>query len=183
MPIYTRSGDDGTTTTYGGTRKFKSDPLFYAIGAIDELTSFIGLTAVKITKNKDKDFFTNIQKNLYKIMAYLSGAKVSLDFLNNEVLIFEKKIEELDKKLPKLNRFILPGGTEISSWFHIIRAICRRAERNVVKLLDNNKTMRSAFAEASADKQCNNMIRYLNRLSDLFFVMARIYGKNKEIVL
>jgi cob(I)alamin adenosyltransferase len=172
MSIYTRAGDDGTTATFGGIRKSKSDLLFYAIGAIDELTSFIGLTVVKITNKKDKDFLINIQKDLYEIMACLSGAKVSLIFLNNKVLIFEKKIDDLENKLLKLNRFILPGGTEVSSWFHILRTVCRRAERNVVKLFNNNETM----------KRCNNMIRYLNRLSDLFFVMARTYGKNKETI-
>jgi cob(I)alamin adenosyltransferase len=173
MPIYTRTGDDGTSAVYGGTRKSKSDLLFYAIGAIDELTSFIGLVTVNITDKKDKGFLTDIQKDLYEIMACLSGAKISLDYLSGRVLIFEKKMEESQQKLPELNRFIIPGGTEFSAWFQILRTVCRRAERNVVKLHENNETM----------KQCINVIRYLNRLSDLFFVMARAYGKNKETVL
>ena len=100
-------------------------------------------------------------------MAVLSGANIDLKFLFGEkVLTFENKIDELEKKLLKLNKFILPGGTEISSWFHILRVICRRAERNVVRF--NNNVI---------------IVKYLNRLSDLLFVMARNYGKNKEIVL
>lgn len=174
MPIYTRTGDDGTTATYGGIRRSKSDLLFYAIGAIDELTSFIGLVIGKLKNKKDKLFLSKVQENLYLIMANLSGGKKNLDNLNEEVKIIEKKIDEMELTLPKINKFILPQGTELSSWFHIIRTICRRAERNVVKLFDNNGAM----------KQYNNITRYLNRLSDLFFVMARFYNKeNREVIV
>jgi len=174
MPIYTRTGDDGTTATYGGIRRSKSDLLFYAIGAIDELTSFIGLVIGKLNNEKDKLFLSKVQENLYLIMANLSGGKKNLDNLNEEVKIIEKKIDEMELTLPKINKFILPQGTELISWFHIIRTICRRAERNVVKLFDNNGAM----------KQYNNITRYLNRLSDLFFVMARFYNKeNREVIV
>ena len=174
MPIYTRTGDDGTTATYGGIRRSKSDLLFYAIGAIDELTSFIGLVIGKLNNEKDKLFLSKVQENLYLIMANLSGGKKNLDNLNEEVKIIEKKIDEMELTLPKINKFILPQGTELSSWFHVIRTICRRAERNIVKLFDNNGAM----------KQYNNITRYLNRLSDLFFVMARFYNKeNREVIV
>jgi len=166
MSIYSRTGDKGTTSLYRGKRVSKSDPRVEVYGSFDELTSFIGLVAVKIKNKKDKEFLTEIQRDLYKIMSYLSGVKLSLDFLNNKVLKFENKIDQLDKKLAQLNKFILPGGTEISSWFHVLRTVCRRAERNMVKYFFSLK-----------------IIRYLNRLSDLLFVLARTYGKNKEIVL
>ena len=166
MSIYSRTGDKGTTSLYRGKRVSKSDPRVEVYGSFDELTSFIGLVAVKIKNKKDKEFLTEIQRDLYKIMSYLSGVKLSLDFLNNRVLQFENKIDQLDKKLAQLNKFILPGGTEISSWFHVLRTVCRRAERNMVKYFFSLK-----------------IIRYLNRLSDLLFVLARTYGKNKEIVL
>ncbi|PIQ72357.1 ATP:cob(I)alamin adenosyltransferase [Candidatus Roizmanbacteria bacterium CG_4_10_14_0_2_um_filter_36_35] len=166
MSIYSRTGDKGTTSLYRGKRVSKSDPRVEVYGSFDELTSFIGLVAVKIKNKKDKEFLTEIQRDLYKIMSYLSGVKLSLDFLNNRVLKFENKIDQLDKKLAQLNKFILPGGTEISSWFHVLRTVCRRAERNMVKYSFSLK-----------------IIRYLNRLSDLLFVLARTYGKNKEIVL
>ena len=167
MPIYTKTGDNGTTALYGGKRLLKSDLQVEAYGSIDELTSFIGLVVNKLINRKDKLFLISLQKDLYQIMAVLSGANIDLKFLFGEkVLTFENKIDESEKKLPKLNKFILPGGTEISSWFHILRVICRRAERNVVRF-DNNIII----------------IKYLNRLSDLLFVMARTYGKDKEIIL
>ncbi len=167
MSIYTKTGDDGTTAIYGGKRLLKSDLQVEAYGSIDELTSFIGLVLNKIINRKDKLFLISLQKDLYQIMAVLSGANIDLKFLFGEkVLTFENKIDELEKKLPRLNKFILPGGTETSSWFHILRVICRRAERNVVRF--NNNII---------------IIKYLNRLSDLLFVMARTYGKNKEIIL
>lgn len=174
MPIYTRTGDDGTTASYGGVRKSKSDLLFYAIGSVDELTSFIGLVIGKLNNKEDKLFLSSIQKNLYLIMASLSGDKKDSSFLAEEVKTFEKKIDEIQASLPELNKFILPQGTELSSWFHIIRTICRRAERNIVKLFTSNETV----------KQCSNIIIYLNRLSDLFFALARFYNKeNREVVV
>ena len=167
MSIYTKTGDDGTTAIYGGKKLLKSDLQVEAYGSIDELTSFIGLVLNKLINREDKLFLISVQKDLYQIMAVLSGAKINPKFLfEKKIFDFENKIDELEKKLPRLNKFILPGGTEISSWFHILRVICRRAERNVVRF--NNNVI---------------IVKYLNRLSDLLFVMARNYGKNKEIVL
>ncbi len=166
MPIYTRTGDTGTTGLYGGKRLSKSDLQVEAYGNIDELTSFIGLVKEKIKDKNDKLFLISLQKDFHQIIAVLSDAKINLKFLEARVLDFENTIDSLEKKLPKLTRFILPGGTEISGWFHILRVICRRAERSVVRF--NNNVL---------------IVRYLNRLSDLLFVMARTYGKNKEVVL
>ncbi|MEK7634073.1 MAG: cob(I)yrinic acid a,c-diamide adenosyltransferase [Patescibacteria group bacterium] len=166
MPIYTRAGDSGMTGLYSGKRVSKADCQIETYGSIDELTCFIGLTATKINNKKDKQLLIDIQKDLHKIMGFLSGTKINLLFLENKVSIFEKIIDETEEKLPKLNKFILPGGDEISSWFHILRVICRRVERNMVEFKSNIL-----------------IIKYLNRLSDLLFIMARNYGKNKEIVL
>jgi len=166
MPIYTRTGDSGMTSLYGGKRISKADCQVETYGSIDELTSYIGLTAVKLEDKKEIDFLIGIQRDLYKIMSFLSGAKINLSSLEKKVIDFEKKINVMEEKLPKLNKFILPGGTEISSRFHVLRVVCRRAERNVVRF--NNNII---------------IIKYLNRLSDLLFVMARTYGKNKEIIL
>jgi cob(I)alamin adenosyltransferase len=166
MSTYTRTGDTGITSLCGGKRISKADCQIGIYGLIDELTSFVGLVVVKVNNKKDKQLLISIQKDLYQIMGFLSGAKINLSFLENKILTFEKNIDEIEKKLPKLNKFILPGGTEISSWLHILRVICRKVERNVVKL--NNHII---------------VVKYLNRLSDLLFVMARNYGKNKEIIL
>lgn len=173
MTIYTRTGDSGTTGLYGGKRISKADCQIETYGSIDELTSYIGLVVVKLENKKDANFLIKIQKDLYQIMGFLSGAKTDLLFLEKKVLVFEKTIDEIEKKLPKLNKFILPGGNEISALFHILRVNCRRAERIMVDYYENNLTM----------KQLNNVLVYLNRLSDLFFNLARKYGKNNEIVL
>lgn len=167
MPIYTRTGDKGTTSLYGGRRILKSDLQIEAYGSIDELNSFAGMVAVIVKNKSDRDFLIDVQRDLHKIMASLSGAKVNLDFIDKRISKFEERIDELDKKLSKLTRFILPGGTVISSWLHILRVICRRAERKVIRY--------------SRDEL--QIIKYLNRLSDLFFTMARKYGQKNEIVL
>ncbi len=175
MPIYTRTGDKGTTALFGGKRVSKSDLQVEAYGSIDELSSFLGLTISKVSNLKSKVYLIEIQKDLYQIMGYLSGAKLDLKYLDRRVLDFEKKIDEIEKKLPKLTRFILPGGNELSAWFHIARVSCRKSERNVIRL----------FESLSKPYTLNPnpfIVKYLNRLSDLFFTLARWHGKGKEIV-
>lgn len=174
MKLYTKAGDKGKTSFCGGRRLPKSDLQVEACGNIDELTSFIGLVASKIKDKKNKERLTLIQKDLYQIMAFLSGAKMNLGFLETRVKNFEKTIDKEAEKLPKTSRFILISGSAIFCWFHVLRTICRRAERTVVKfLLENNITI----------KQYNNktIIQYFNRLSDLFFILARCYNTKKEV--
>lgn len=173
MPIYTKTGDKGQTSLFGGKRLSKADIQIEAYGTVDELTSFLGMITVKIKPQIDKDFITYIQKDLYTIMGVLAGANSPIESLSERITLFEQKIDELEKKLPKLTRFILPGGTELAAWFHIARTVCRRAERNVVAL--------------HTTKQLNDTtiilcIQYLNRLSDLLFTLARWYNKKNEII-
>lgn len=171
MSIYTKTGDDGTTSLYGGKRVLKSDPIIEACGTIDELTSFIGLVKSRLkTSDKNKIFLLSIQKDLYEIMAVLAGAKSPIVDLNQRVKLFEQKIDKIMLQLPKIDSFILSGGTEISAWFHILRIICRRAERRIVSSLTINN-------------QQLTVVKYLNRLSDLFFTLSRWYGRNKEIII
>ncbi len=167
MRIYTKTGDKGITSLYGGKRVPKSDLQIEAYGSIDELSSFVGLVANFVKSKSDKEFLVGLQKDFYKIMASLSGAKIELNFLDEEITRFEKRIDALDKKLPRLTRFILPGGNEVSAWFHILRVICRRAERKVIKHSQNESMI----------------IKYLNRLSDLFFTMARLHGQGSEVIV
>ncbi|OGK25432.1 ATP:cob(I)alamin adenosyltransferase [Candidatus Roizmanbacteria bacterium RIFCSPHIGHO2_02_FULL_39_9] len=171
MPIYTRTGDKGTTALFGGKRVSKSDLQVEAYGSVDELSSFLGLLISKL-RTTNHELIT-IQKDLYAIMANLSGAKVDLHYLERRVTEFEKEIDKIDKKLPKLTRFILPGGTEISSLFHICRTFCRRSERNVVKSFSNYKLQTINY---------KLVIKYLNRLSDFFFTLARLHAKDKEVL-
>ena len=164
MSIYTSTGDDGTTGLYGGKRISKADCQIETYGSIDELTSYMGLVVSKLKNKKEKDFLVEIQKDLYKIMSFLSGAKIDLSLLEKKITLFEQEIDQMEKKLPKLNKFIIPGGNEISSFFQILRVFCRKAERK------------------NAGSQLI-IIKYLNRLSDLFFDMARFHNKEKEVVV
>ncbi|MEK7597124.1 MAG: cob(I)yrinic acid a,c-diamide adenosyltransferase [Patescibacteria group bacterium] len=173
MLIYTRTGDSGTTGLFGGKRISKADCQIESYGSIDELTSYIGLVVVKLKDKKDADFFVKIQKDLYQIMGFLSGAKTDLLFLEDRVLTFEKNIDLIEEKLPKLTNFIIPGGNEISSLFQILRVLCRKAERRNIDF----------FNKTTITNNQLTIIKYLNRLSDLFFDLARKYGKDNEVVL
>lgn len=173
MPIYTKTGDKGTTSLFGGKRLSKADIQIEAYGTIDELTSFLGMIIVKIKSKKEREFFTTTQNDLYQIMGVLAGANSPIESLSERITLFEQTIDSLEIKLPKLNRFILPGGTELSAWFHIVRTICRRAERNVVALQQTKKI---------DEKKILLSIQYLNRLSDLMFTYARWYNREQEII-
>lgn len=167
MPIYTKTGDNGETAVYGGRRVLKSDPEPTAYGTIDELTSWIGLLLSQKIKTKDKKTLGIIQQNLYSIMSLLAGAKNINHNLSPTNL--ELRIDELDQLLPKLSSFIYPRGTTISCYFQIARAVCRRCERVIVSTI---KTTRRS--------DLNQVIPFINRLSDLLFMMGRYYNKNNE---
>lgn len=174
MPIYTKTGDCGETSLANGKKIKKTDKKITAFGNIDELNSFIGLLIGKIKLKTDQEFLTFIQKDLYFIMSFLSEVDKIPIFLKKRVSEIEQYIDKTEKKLPKLTNFILPQGTENSSWFHILRAVCRRAERTVVQSFNNDKTI----------KQGNKVtiMQYFNRLSDLFFIMARKYNKEEKVI-
>lgn len=173
MAIYTKTGDRGETSIFGGKRVKKYDVQIKAYGAVDELSSYIGLVSSQLKNKKEKQFLTGLQEDLYQVMSLLSGGSVDLSLLENKVGVIEKNIDKLEKELPKLTRFILPGGTTLSSWFHILRVVCRRAERLTVRFFDEKKI---------ANRERDVILQYLNRLSDLFFIMARKYGRGKETV-
>lgn len=174
MPIYTKTGDEGKTSLFGGARTTKFDSQIEAYGTIDELTSYVGMVISKTTRPKDKEVLVDIQKDLYQIMGYLAGADQNLDNLSRQTKNFERKIDAYEEKLPKLTKFILPGGNELSSWYHIIRTITRRAERRVTQY----------FYEQGIQHIGENrtVIQYLNRLSDLFFTVARFYNDQGELL-
>ncbi len=166
MAIYTKTGDTGITSLFNGKRLPKSSKVFEAYGSVDELSSFIGLVIFKLKEREKKELLTEIQKDLYLIMVALSGKKIPLIKLDQRVNKFEQIIDDVNTKLPKLNRFILPQGSELTCWFHILRTVCRRVERRVVQFSVDNK-----------------IVKYLNRLSDLFFVLARYFNQDKELTI
>lgn len=178
MSIYTRTGDTGTTSLFGGKRVLKSDIQIKSYGTIDELSSYVGLIISKINNKKDRQLLTEIQKDLYAIMAVLSGVKTLNLPLEKKVKKFEQKIDSVQSKLPKLRGFILPQGTEVTCLFHIARTVCRRAERNTVRHFEKLK-IENCLEIGNCDLK---ILMYLNRLSDLFFALARHYN-SKEVVV
>ncbi|MFZ5845487.1 MAG: cob(I)yrinic acid a,c-diamide adenosyltransferase [Patescibacteria group bacterium] len=168
MPIYTSTGDRGMTSLFGGKRVLKCEELVEVYGSIDELNSWVGYTISKIKDQKSKIFFKTIQEDLFLIGSLLAGAKVNLKPLSKRVSEMEARIDEIERQLPKINNFILPGGTTDAALAHLTRSVCRRVERQVVALSQKQKV--------EAD-----VIKYFNRLSDLFFVLARFINKKSHI--
>ncbi len=178
MKIYTRTGDGGETLLPGGRRVSKASLIIDAVGNLDELNSFIGYIVSHSNYPSVNKTLLTIQNTLFEI-----GSEIAQDPKNknmvkkfklgkSKVTFLEKQIDLLDKKLPTLKYFILPGGSPVSASFHLSRAISRRVERSVV-LLDE------------VDSVNPNIIMYLNRLSDLLFVFARytnILDGNTDVI-
>ena len=177
MSIYTRTGDKGTTSLFGGKRISKSSAQVEAYGTLDEFSSWLGFIVAKFDDEKDVELLSSIQNDLHKVMSVLSGnTKLSLEKLPAQTLEHEKYIDSLDKKLSKLTSFILPQGGEIASRIHIARTVCRRAERQLTSLFLEN--------ESGITEQHQLIIsRYINRLSDLFFMLARKYAEYEKKVV
>lgn len=174
MPIYTRTGDKGKTSFFGGKRIWKSDPRIEICGTIDELNSLIGVVlSGKHQILSIKKELIRIQNDLLNIGSSVANQKgVALESLNYRVKEFEDFIDQLTVEMPVLKNFILPGGGKTGAMLHLARAICRRAEREIVKL-----NVRNGGG--------SRIIVYMNRLSDLLFTIARFVNfkeKKKEII-
>ncbi len=173
MKIYTKTGDDGKTSLIGGERVQKNHPRIEAYGTVDELNSFIGILRAQEIDAHSKDFLINIQNNLFTICSLLAAdsekTEKKLPQINQEdVSSLEKEIDEMNDKLPEIHSFVLPGGNQVVSYSHIARTICRRAERTIIKL--------------SEEMPVNNIIiKYLNRLSDFLFVLARKFANDLNV--
>lgn len=171
MSIYTRAGDTGYTRDYKGKKYKKNNILFEVDGTLDELSSFIGLLISKLHSKSEKAYLTQIQSNLYTIMSQVSGFDTSLKHIQAQTSNFETIINKHEKNLPKQNKFLLPQGSEISCLFHVCRVMCRRAERQMVAF--TKKTHNAHKAKI--------ILSYINRLSDLLFILSRVYNDKKEI--
>lgn len=169
MPIYTKTGDVGTTAVYGGKRISKGDPQVEAYGSIDELNSVIGLIISNISKKDQmKTFFLSVQEDLMSIGSVLAGWNSDMGALEERVKKMEQYMDTFGSKLPVLTHFILPGGSTLGAEVHIARSVCRRTERTIVRL-----TYDHIYHAIIA--------KYLNRLSDLFFVYARVLNKKAHL--
>jgi len=162
MKIYTKTGDKGQTSLFNGERRSKDDIRIEAYGSVDELNAFLGLLANKVNDKEQKQVLIGIQKNLFDLGAMLANptntSKAVIEESNIEDL--EKGIDNMNEHLPDLRTFVLPGGNEEASLAHVCRTVCRRAERRAITL--------AAESEIEAIS-----IKYLNRLSDYFFVLSR----------
>lgn len=171
--IYTRTGDQGETSLLGGTRILKSHPQVEAYGTLDELNSFIGLIRDQDIDEHYRMVLLRIQENLFIAEAWVAADPGKShehlpEYSGDIILELEKEIDEMNKVLENLVHFILPGGETAVSYCHIARTVCRRAERSVIRLEVHSQ-------------EYEMVIRFLNRLSDYLFVLARKIAKDKGV--
>ncbi len=165
MKIYTKTGDKGTTALFGGGRVTKTHPRVEAYGAVDELNAAVGMARAHGTDDQIDKWLERIQNQLFHLGADLA---TPLDAKNDHVVRvnagmvkwLEQKIDEMDTELPALENFILPGGSLAAAQLHVARTVCRRTERLVAALQEEEKIGEHALP-------------YLNRLSDWLFMLAR----------
>jgi len=165
MKIYTKTGDKGETSLWGGKRVPKHHPRIEAYGTVDELNVSVGMVRDQVVNESRKDLLKAIQDRLFTIGSVLAAdpEKQTLavpDIRDADIELLEKEMDDMDGELPPLTNFILPGGHMAVSFAHQARVTCRRAERLCI-----------ALSEQSAIEP--KIIRYLNRLSDYFFVLGR----------
>jgi cob(I)alamin adenosyltransferase len=165
MKIYTRTGDAGETSLFGGTRVGKDDPRVHAYGEVDELNAHIGLARTNATDAEIDAELVRLQRDLFALGAQLADPRGTIGdrsakahLADDDVARLERLIDQMEAGLAPLRNFILAGGTPCGAALHVARAVCRRAERAMVAL------------DPAVDPV---LLRYINRLSDLLFVLAR----------
>jgi cob(I)alamin adenosyltransferase len=163
--IYTKTGDKGETSLIGGVRVPKHHLRIESYGTVDELNSYIGLISDELKDKKTYALLFEIQDRLFTVGSVLASdpekSKMKIpDLHESDITLLENEIDKMDDELPQLKNFILPGGHVAASHIHIARCVCRRAERIVVHL-------------SSESEVPEMVVRYLNRLSDYLFTLAR----------
>ncbi len=173
--IYTKTGDDGTTGLVGGSRVRKYDIRLEAYGTVDELNSSIGVIRTFIISPEISDLLIEVQNKLFNIGSRLASDEkgdeftAQLSILDEHIAVLERAIDKFEEELPALSHFILPGGSKAAAQCHVARTICRRAERHVLEL-------------AAGTSVQPEIIKYLNRLSDFLFVLARKLNKDEDVI-
>lgn len=172
MKIYTKRGDAGQTSLFGGRKVMKDEIRIEAYGTVDELNSIIGMILTYHLSEKGASTLKEIQHQLFILGADLAtpqDKKTKIERIGNaEISFLETSIDALDEKLSPLKNFILPGGSPAGASLHMARTVCRRAERRTVSLKKN---------EPISD----DCIIYLNRLSDFLFVLARFENQTENV--
>lgn len=171
--IYTKTGDGGNTALIGGTKVPKNDARIETYGTVDELNSWLGLVADQLDAAATKTFLKEVQDRLFTIGSALATdgeSKMKLPDLHpSDVEALEKEIDAMTEQLPPMKHFILPGGHVAISSIHVARCVCRRAERLAVGLREHR-----LFVD-------DLVIRYLNRLSDYLFTLARFTAHRLQV--
>lgn len=168
MKIYTKKGDQGYTSLFGGANVEKNSLRIHAYGTVDELNSIIGMVLTHSLSDKGKKMLNEIQSQLFVLgadLATLHSKEAKIERIGSgDIQKLENWIDDLEEDLPALTSFILPGGSPAGATLHMARTVCRRAERNTVALKQN-------------DPISAETVIYLNRLSDLLFVLARFENR------
>lgn len=179
--IYTKTGDKGETSLFGGARVPKSHVRVEAYGTVDELNSYIGLLTDLIETPQYKTVLKEIQDRLFTIGSILatepSKQMKTPDLKNEDIQLLENEIDTMDAELPPLKNFILPGGHSTVSFCNIARTVCRRAERLVINLVLLEKEEGQPINPHNELGQALS-IQYLNRLSDYLFILGRKIAKD-----
>jgi cob(I)alamin adenosyltransferase len=168
--VYTKKGDSGTTSLLSGRRVSKLYPEIRAVGALDELNSFVGL--LRTEYKPEGELLEEIQWDLFNAGSMIINDNNSqiTNVTESDIEVLETVMDGLNEQLPDLKNFILPNGSKAQTYAHICRTICRRAEIEVLNCLVMENTERVAI-----------ITKYLNRLSDFFFVLARFIGHKENI--
>lgn len=164
MKIYTKKGDAGETSLYGGQKVSKTSTRIAAYGTVDELNSVLGIALSFSPSSKTETYLSEVQEQLFVLGADLAtpiSKEIRINRISSaEISFLENSIDEIEEQLPPLKNFILPGGTQAGASIHFARTVCRRAERKAV--------------ECSTEEELSTQsIIYLNRLSDFLFVLGR----------
>jgi len=179
VKIYTKTGDNGTTALFGGTRVAKHNIRIESYGTLDELNSYLGLLRDQEIDTHSKEVLIKIQEKLFVIGAILATdpqkatlkngkERLNIDKVSpDDISFLEQEMDTMDEQLPPMTHFILPGGHQTVSFCHISRSVCRRAERLATAL----------YQEVPFEE---NALKYLNRLSDYLFVLARMLSKQLQ---
>ena len=176
--IYTGTGDKGMTSLVGGQRVSKAHQRIESYGTIDELNSFIGLLITTLDESEDQDFLLFIQHKLFTLGSYLATDQEATDLrvesriLPETIVRIENEIDRIDWALPKMRNFVLPGGCRSASLAHVCRTVCRRAERQIYRLMETIEVEEPVLV-------------FINRLSDYLFVLARkecVRNNGNEII-
>lgn len=175
MKVYTKTGDGGMTSLVGGQRVSKCCERLESYGTVDELNSHIGVLITYCTDKQDRDFLTDVQAKLFVVGGYLATDTSQRDVRPGNIVTpgmveaVEREIDRLQELVPPLKLFILPGGARSAAYAHVCRTVCRRSEREILRLQETGAEVDS------------NVIAYVNRLSDYFFVLARKLNVDENV--